>query len=233
MTDHPITLAEILDAVLLEEPEPTFEALTRWSERYPEHTDALARFFAIWVRQAGESDEAIVDEEALSARGVSYAMDLLHQQDTRERAFHRQERGTEQVTVTAISDTQRLLNAARAKGLSAQELAHRTDLDHSVIQKFDRRRIKGTIPRVCLERISDVIDRAVPIVRTMVTGPPLLSAHARHKAKRKPAPTTESFADAIRRSSLPEETQRFWLDAVAAEERDDTQQTTEGGSDPT
>ena len=80
MASHNHSLEEILDALMLEEERPDFQALTRWTERYPEHANDLARFFVVWARQESCSEEVIVDEEALARRGVSYALNVLHRQ---------------------------------------------------------------------------------------------------------------------------------------------------------
>lgn len=210
MNQHDLTLEDILDALLLEEDEPSFEALTRWSNRYPEHTDALARFFAVWAQQLNYDQEAACDEESLASRGVSYALDLLHRQDQARNA-----------ATTAAPQDVRLLKVAQAAGLNAAELARRTDLDESIIVKLDRRRICGVIPQLCLERLGSALKAAHQRVRTMVTGPPIREAGLLYKARTKPSVVTESFADAIQRSSLPEEVKRFWLDAVATAEREE------------
>lgn len=206
MTQHDLTLEDILDALMLEEREPSYDALVRWTKRYPEHTDALARFFAVWAKQSSD-DETVQDEDSLASRGVSYALDLLHRQDEAHAALVDAPPGV------------RLLKAAHAAGLTLAELARRADLDESVVVKLDRRRIHGLIPRLCLERIASAINAAIHRVRTMVTGPPIMEAGLAYKARGKPAPVTESFADAIKRSSLPEPTQRFWLDVIATAEK--------------
>ncbi len=40
-----VTLDDILDEIMLQESEPHYQALTRWCKQYPEHTEALTRFF--------------------------------------------------------------------------------------------------------------------------------------------------------------------------------------------
>jgi hypothetical protein len=206
MANHNVTLEDILDALMLEEASPSYEALTRWSDRYPDYTDALAQFFAVWARQLDYEDEpAIEDNGSLTRRAVSYALDLMHRQDTQ-----RKKPGGK----GGLS----LIKSARAAGLSLEEVALRTDLDISVIRKLDRCLIQEPIPSLCLERLSSTLDAPVQLLRTMVTGPPTRGARVRHKAKGKPALVTESFADAIRNSSLPEATRNFWLGIVSPSE---------------
>jgi hypothetical protein len=54
-------------------------------------------------------------------------------------------------------------------------------------------------------------------IEEMTTGPPLVDAGVRYKARGKPVAVTEAFADAISNSSLSDETKRFWLEAVEAQ----------------
>jgi len=75
-----LSLEDVLDALVFEEPKPTYEALLRWSERYPQYRDALAKFFATWAVQAELPQRVQVDEERLAERGVRYAMEILGRQ---------------------------------------------------------------------------------------------------------------------------------------------------------
>jgi DNA helicase II / ATP-dependent DNA helicase PcrA len=205
MTRPAILLEDVLDALMLEEPEPSYEALTRWSERYPEYREALADFFAAWAVQAEMPQEITVDEDRLASLAVSHALDIVHRRE--EAARH---------TPTVADPGLRLIAAARAAGISEEELARRVGLDDTIIAKLDLRRIVD-IPRLCFERLATVLSTAVGRIRPMVTGAALPAAGVRYKAKRTPMPVTEDFITAVRASSLSEETQRFWLEAVAAE----------------
>jgi hypothetical protein len=83
MTGTPISLEDVLDAMMLEESEPSDAALVRWAKRYPQYSDELARYFATWSLQeilAKLPDPAAVNEESLIARGVSFAFDLVNRQ---------------------------------------------------------------------------------------------------------------------------------------------------------
>lgn len=207
MTNYDVTFEDILDALMLEEASPSYEALTRWSDQYPQYSDALAQFFAVWSRQLSLEDAPVVrDDDSLARRGVSYALNLMHRQDARRR-----KPGSE--------GGMSLIKAVHAVGLSLEDVARRTDLDDSIILKFNRCRIHEPIPVLCLERLSSTVDVPVQLLKTMVTGPPMRGTGVRHKAKGKPVPVTESFADAIKNSSLPVETKDFWLRIVVTSER--------------
>src|SRR5437773_386067 len=83
MTSTNMSLEDVLDALMLEEPRPTYEALLRWSERYPRYRDDLARFFATWSAQAlwaEQSKQIVVDEERLAARTGKYALEIARRQ---------------------------------------------------------------------------------------------------------------------------------------------------------
>jgi hypothetical protein len=201
-----VPIEDILDALMLEESEPTYEALVRWSERYPEHGEALANFFATWAVQAELPQEVTVDEERLASISVSHALDILHRRNKPTSGTPKTE-----------SERPRLIAAMRAAGLSEEQLASRVQLDATIIEKLDLRRITTGIPRLCFEWLASVLGTAADRIEEMATGPPLVEASVRHKARRKPAAVTEDFADAISNSSLSDETKRFWLGAVAAE----------------
>lgn len=205
MTRGNTLLEEIFDAILLEEAEPTYAALTRWCERYPEHREALSEFFATWAVQAELPQETTVDEERLANLAVSHALNILHRRDEAVK-------GTTKVS----GDRLRLLATARAAGISEGQLADRVELDFTVLEKLDLRRLTG-IPRACLERLASALHTIPDRVLRMTAGPPLVGGGTRYKAKKKPVPATEDFVDAIRTSSLSEEAKRFWLELVAVE----------------
>lgn len=201
-----VPIEDILDALLLEEAEPSYEALMRWSARYPQHSEALANFFATWAVQAELPQEINVDQERLAGIAVSHALDILH-------------RRAQTVIPTSMTGTSsaRLIVAARAAGFSQEQLAARVRLDATLIEKLDLRRIPTGIPRLCFEWLASVLGTVADRIEEMTTGPPLVDASVRYKARRKPVAVTEDFADAISNSSLSDETKRFWLEAVEKE----------------
>lgn len=205
MTPDVILLEDILDAVVVEEPEPSYAALTRWCERYPEHRKDLTEFFATWAVQAELPEDRAIDEDRLANLSVSHALNILHERDA---------------AVKRASDSSpRLITAGRAAGISEEDLADRAELDAIIIRKLDLRRLTG-VPNACVERLAGALGVASAQILKMITGPPLVSAGTRYKAKRRPVPSTEDFADAIRTSALPEDRKLFWLGVVASERRE-------------
>jgi predicted transcriptional regulator len=83
MSKHP-SFEAILHELMLEEPEPSHEALTRWQKRYPKYRVALAEYFADWAidrELPPPGPDAEIDEDSLVKKGVDYAMDLLRRQE--------------------------------------------------------------------------------------------------------------------------------------------------------
>ena len=78
-----LSFEDVLDDLMLEEETPSYEALVRWQERYPQYRKPLAEFFATWAIQeayAASGQEIHIDEEKLVKKGVEYAMGILRKQ---------------------------------------------------------------------------------------------------------------------------------------------------------
>jgi hypothetical protein len=81
MTDTPMSYKDVLDLLMLEEPEPTYEALLRWTKRFPQYGRELADFFATWAVQAERPEDPVaLDEDKLVDIGVRYALDITRRQ---------------------------------------------------------------------------------------------------------------------------------------------------------
>jgi hypothetical protein len=201
-TPH-IPVEEVLDAILLEEATPTYEALVRWCERYPEYRNELAKFFATWGEQESISQDVEIDEDRLASVGVSHALNLLADREEKHaQGKAHPEPGT------------RLLLWARRCGITNETLARETGLDVVLLTKLDMRRLTG-VPLLCIERLATALHTSINFIMPMITGPPQLQPGLRHKSKRRPTATTENFADAIRNASLDDANKRFWLEATS------------------
>lgn len=198
-TPH-LPVEEVLDAILLEEATPTYEALARWCERYPEYRDELAKFFATWGEQESISQDVEIDEDRLASVGVSHALNLLaDRQEEHAQGKAHPDPGT------------RLLLWAKRCGITNETLARKTGLDLVLLTKLDMRRLTG-VPQKCIERIATALQTSINFIMPMITGPPQLQPGLRHKSKQRPTATTEDFTDAIRNSSLDDANKRFWLE---------------------
>jgi PadR family transcriptional regulator PadR len=72
---------DVLAQVVLEEPEPTYEALLRCQKRFPDWREDLADYFALWAIQREPIDDLPnIDEDAIVEKSLQYAMKLLEEQ---------------------------------------------------------------------------------------------------------------------------------------------------------
>jgi len=79
-SNQPFEFEDVLDALMLEESKPSYAALLRWSERYPQYRQELADFFATWAVQAERPQDVALDEEKLVDMGVRYALEISRRQ---------------------------------------------------------------------------------------------------------------------------------------------------------
>jgi PadR family transcriptional regulator PadR len=78
-----LSFDDVLAELMLEEETPSYEALVRWQERYPQYRKELSDYFATWGIQEGYAqlpDRTGIDEDKLVRRGVEYAMEMLRKQ---------------------------------------------------------------------------------------------------------------------------------------------------------
>jgi len=77
-----VTFQDIVDELMMEETDPTYEALVRWQKLYLDWRESLAQFFATWARQNMQPPEAAaeIDEDAIVQKTVQYAMEALQTQ---------------------------------------------------------------------------------------------------------------------------------------------------------
>ncbi|HEY2381144.1 MAG TPA: hypothetical protein VGK48_08165 [Terriglobia bacterium] len=80
-----LSFESVSHLLLIEEREPTPEALARWQEMYPDHREALAEFFVVWAEDLASPVEEVpaIDEAAEAAaiqKLVDYALDVLRKQ---------------------------------------------------------------------------------------------------------------------------------------------------------
>jgi PadR family transcriptional regulator PadR len=83
MMTEKLSFDDVLDDLMLEEETPSYEALVRWQERYPQYRKELANHFAIWAMQEARAqlpDRTEIDEKKLVQKGVDYAMEILRKQ---------------------------------------------------------------------------------------------------------------------------------------------------------
>jgi hypothetical protein len=160
-----IPLDELFEHIAIEEAEPSFAALSRWCELYPQHARVLADYFAMWAEQVELPITQSVDAERFASQAVSHALNLLHQAEAKE----------PEKTLTQV---------ARSAGLSDSDVAGRIGLDEIFVMKLFRRKIDfESIPQLCFDRLHWVLGITLAQVRKQLRGPPLATvANARMKS---------------------------------------------------
>ena len=202
--NEPLTIEDILDAVVLQESEPSYEALNYWCIRFPDHKEALSQFFATWAVQKASGDRPVIDEALVGSRMVSHALNLLHQ------------RAASSEKAKEVTAENRLHKIVLAAGLSEDGVMAECQLDESLFAKLDRHLILfETIPRICFEKLSRAIQCKVQVVVCAIQGSPVLLNS--YKAKAKPAPKQEGFLDAVSTSDLSDAIKKEWQQAALAE----------------
>jgi len=71
---------DVLHELMLEGSRPSYEALLRWCERYPQYRDELEQFFTIWAVQEALPERSPIDEERFGAQAVKHARAILRRQ---------------------------------------------------------------------------------------------------------------------------------------------------------
>ncbi len=71
---------DVLHELMLEGSRPSYEALLRWCERYPQYRDELEQFFTIWAVQQALPERSPIDEERFGAQAVKHARAILRRQ---------------------------------------------------------------------------------------------------------------------------------------------------------
>jgi hypothetical protein len=203
MNTQPLELDDILDSIMIEEQTPNYDALVRWSTRYPQFARELSDFFANWAIQAEQTEEIEVDTNRLSNLAVSHALDILHR------------RGSKNGSATASAV--RLFKIIGSIGKTVQSVASELGLDEVLLKKLDLRRLTEVPERLC-EVLGGCLSVSAESIRTMVTGgPPIANVAAHYKAKGKLTLANETFANAVEHSSLPDDKKKYWSIIAQAE----------------
>ncbi len=202
---HQDKLDAIIDEMLLEDPELSYETLAKWCTHYPEHREELSRFAATRAVQKALPEAPQVDEARITSRLMSHALGIMHRQDAARAA----------APATSI----RLCEAITTSGITEAEFLNRSNLDEILLAKLNRRLISAaSIPAAAFERIANAIGRELAIVREMLTGGDPIPLRA-HKSRSRPAAQTEDFLEAVKSSNLSDEAKSDWVRIVEAERK--------------
>jgi hypothetical protein len=204
------TLDDVLNEFVAEYERPTSEGLEMWVARYPQFRRELIDFVAAWVEEMTlpESPELTVEqEERIVDRAMSHALNVSFNRDGPSRQ-------PGEKTITSLT------GEAKNAGMSVADFAKGCGLDLILITKLNNRQIlPETIPSRLISHIARLVGRTVEGVREYLGDPPQLLSGQSFLSKRKPTRfERQSFADAVRASSLSKAEKARWLDQAAGQE---------------
>lgn len=202
------TLNDVLNEFVAAYEKPTAEALESWAVRYPQFRNELVDFAASWAAQLvlPPAQELSAEEEKLLVdRAMSHVQNV---------AYKRSETGAAQTEDRSINS---LTVEAKREGMNAQEFAKACGLDLALVTKLNNRQIRPqSIPARLVSHIARLLSATVDAVSAYLTAPPQALAGRSFLARGKPqSAEQQSFADAVRASSLSEPEKARWLDEAA------------------
>lgn len=206
MLNEKMTLDDVLNEFIAEHEKPTAEALEALAKRYPRYRDALIDFAAVWAEQlvlpaaeelSPEQEKALVDRAMSHAANVTYNRD----QDAQGRAGGAQ-------TISSLT------GEAKRMGYSVREFAKACGLDLALITKLNNRQIRpDTVPSRLISHMARLIERTTAAVREYLALPPGRATARAYLSRQKPESSgQQSFAEAVKDSSLSDAEKARWLD---------------------
>jgi hypothetical protein len=162
-------------------------------------------------------DDVLNEFVAEHERPTSEALEMWagrYPQFRREGQSHPQQLGEK--TITSLTGD------AKNAGMSVADFAKGCGLDLALMAKLNNRQISPeTIPSRLVSHIARLVGRTVDGVMEYLGGPPQLLSEVSFMSKKKPRRfERQSFADAVRASSLSKAEKARWLDeATGKKER--------------
>lgn len=198
-----VTIEEILDAITLQESEPSHKAMVQWCKDFPEYREEIADFFAAWAVGTEGEDRCVIDENRVANRMLSHALNLLHTLKVKDTANQQQQ--------------VRLFKLIEQSGETEESLFESCNLDDSIIAKLDRKLINfKSIPRKCIQTLAAKLKVADQIIASAFSGMPVLLTN--YKSKTQPVARQEDFIDAVNSSDLSEDKKKEWERIVNSEQ---------------
>ena len=200
------TLDDVFNTFVAENDRPTAENLQKWVKRYPQYRRELVDFAVAWAEQlilppapelGPEAEKALID------RAMSHVLNVAYNRDLQE-----QQRAENDDPIHSLTgETQRA-------GMNARELAEACGLDVALISKLNSRQIKPeTIPAQLVSLLGKLLQKSTTAISVYFAEPPQAATGMAFLARRKPmSGAQQSFADAVRASSLSEAEKARWLD---------------------
>ena len=199
------TLDDALNTFVLENDRPTAENVQEWVDRYPQFRKDLVEFAAVWAEQLvlPAADEIGAEaEKALVDRAMSHVLNV---------AYNRDVEALEQTT--SDDPVRSLTQDAQRAGTKPAQLARACGLDLGLLSKLNNRQIQPwTIPTELIGMLADKLNKTVAALKIFFARPPRATARKAYLSRGKPTGAPQqSFADAVRQSSLSDEEKARWL----------------------
>ena len=205
------TLDDALNSFVLENDRPTAENVQEWVDRYPQFRKDLVEFAAVWAEQLvlPSSEEIGVEaENVLIDRAMSHVLNV---------AYNRDVEILEQTT--SDDSVQSLTEDAKRVGTKPAQLAKSCGLDLVLLSKLNSRQIQPwTIPVELIGMLAEQLHKTAAALKIFFARPPRATERKAYLSRGKPTETAQqSFADAVRQSSLPIEERARWLNEGTAD----------------
>ena len=207
-----ITLDDVFNMFIAENDQPTAENLQEWVNRYPQYQRELVDFAAVWKEQlvlppapemGPEAEKALID------RAMSHVLNVAYDRD--EKAQRHAE---------SDDPVHSLTGEAQHAGMNAQAFANACGLDLVLISKLNSRLIKPqTIPARLIGLLGQLLRKSTAEIAAYLAKPPQTATSKAFLARGKPTSAAQqSFADAVRASSLSDKEKARWLNEETGEE---------------
>ena len=200
---HPAGLEDALQELLASAEAPQAEALEEILGRYPEYSAELTDFAVEWALQDllpapsgdGDGDGASVEASAIPAALERFRARLDEQGAAR------------------VAEAARVSPFADRSPAELSRLATRLGLDKILVAKLrDRKIVAETVPEELRHGLANELGVASSVIAAHLAAPATIPQGANFKAQQAPeAGAKESFAEAVRRSSLTEDKKHHWL----------------------
>jgi hypothetical protein len=205
------TLDDVLNEFVAEHERPTAEAVAQWARRYPQYRHELIDFAAAWAEQllrppAPELDADV--EKVLIDRAMSHVLNVEFSRNEHTQVHKRNEPPIDS-----------LIGEGKKVGFSStQEFAEACGLDVVLMSKLNNRQIRPrSVPSRLISHMARLLHRAAEAIAEYLARPPKGLAGKAFLSRGKPQNTEQqSFADAVRASSLSDAEKACWLDESAS-----------------
>ena len=206
------TLDDALNTYVEKNDRPTAENLKEWVKRYPQFREDLIEFAAVWAEELVLPAAAEIGAEAekvLVDRAMSHVLNV---------AYSREVETLEQTT--SDHPVRSLTEDAKVAGTKPAQLATACGLDLVLLSKLNSRLIQPwTIPAELVGMLAEQLNKSVEALKIFFAGPPRAAAGKAYLSRGKPAASPQqSFAEAVRQSSLSDEEKARWLNEGTVEE---------------